>query len=242
MYTVVALLALQVAFDQDRERLDSDGAIAAVARQPFGKVLLVLLALGFLSYVIWRGTEAIASHPHRDHDAPKRVVNGGRALIYVGLFLGALGALFEWGVAGGGGSEQEWTAKVLDWPGGRWLVGAVGVALIGGGMGNVASVVTGKWRKKIDTSGRSEAFQNAVEVVATVGLLARAAVFAAIGTFVIKAAVEYDPKEAVGLDGALHRLARGDAGPAILTAVAIGLLAFALYTALQAAFRPTAEA
>jgi hypothetical protein len=53
--------------------------------------------------------------------------------------------------------------------------------------------------------------------------------------------VQYDPRQAVGLDGALRRLARAEYGTAILVAVAIGLLAYAAYSVVEAMLRPSAE-
>ena len=77
--------------------------------------------------------------------------------------------------------------------------------------------------------------------VAAAGLLGRVFVFLAIGVFVVKAAVQYGPRQAVGLDGALRRLARAEYGTAILVAVAIGLLAYAAYSVVEAMLRPSAE-
>ena len=79
------------------------------------------------------------------------------------------------------------------------------------------------------------------EAVATgvgiIGLLARAVVFCLIGLFLVRAAWEYDPKQARGLDGALLELAQRPYGGFLLGAVAVGLLAYALYCFVQARYR-----
>ena len=71
----------------------------------------------------------------------------------------------------------------------------------------------------------------------TFGHLARMVVFGLIGIFLIKAAVEYDPNKAVGLDGALAKLANQPYGPVLLGIVAAGLIAFALYSLTDARYR-----
>ena len=61
--------------------------------------------------------------------------------------------------------------------------------------------------------------------------------FALVGFFVAQAAWTYDPKEAVGLDGALAKLAHADYGPFLLGVIAVGLLAFAAFSLVEARYR-----
>jgi Domain of Unknown Function (DUF1206) len=62
-------------------------------------------------------------------------------------------------------------------------------------------------------------------------------VFLVVGYGVIKAALDYDSRNAVGLDGALQQLAHSSYGPALLGIVAVGLLGFALYRIADARYR-----
>jgi len=62
-------------------------------------------------------------------------------------------------------------------------------------------------------------------------------VFALVGIFLIKAAVEYDPDEAIGIDGALRKLAEQTYGTVLLGVVAAGLLAYAVFCFVQARYR-----
>lgn len=74
-------------------------------------------------------------------------------------------------------------------------------------------------------------------VLGHVGLVARALVFVVVGYFLVKTAIEFDPREAVGLDGALTRVYREPFGPGLLGVVAGGLLVFAAYSLLEARYR-----
>ena len=70
-----------------------------------------------------------------------------------------------------------------------------------------------------------------------IGHLARMVAFGLIGTFVLKAAIDYAPSKAVGLDGALAKLAHQTYGPFLLGLVAAGLVAFGLYSITDARYR-----
>jgi hypothetical protein len=67
--------------------------------------------------------------------------------------------------------------------------------------------------------------------------VARAVIFGLIGYGLIKAAIDYNPKEAIGLDGALRQLADSSYGPALLGLVAAGLAGFAIYSMADARYR-----
>ena len=68
-------------------------------------------------------------------------------------------------------------------------------------------------------------------------VLALVVVFGLVGFFLVRAAYQYDPKEAVGLDGALAQLLRQPYGPVLLGLVAAGLLAYGFYCYVEARYR-----
>ena len=71
----------------------------------------------------------------------------------------------------------------------------------------------------------------------TIGHLARMVVLGLIGIFLIRAAIDYNPNKAVGLDGALAKIVHRSYGPFLLGIVATGLIAFALYSLSDARYR-----
>jgi hypothetical protein len=73
--------------------------------------------------------------------------------------------------------------------------------------------------------------------LSSLGLLARFVVFGLIGSFLVKAAWEHDPKEAIGLDGALRKVIQASYGPVLLTIVAGGLLCYALFCFAESRYR-----
>ena len=97
--------------------------------------------------------------------------------------------------------------------------------------------MTCKFNKKLKQHEMSEAEEAAATGVGVLGHLARLVVWGLIGAFLLEAAWEYDPKQARGLDGALLEVAQASYGGVLLGAVAVGLLAYAVYCLVQARYR-----
>jgi hypothetical protein len=198
---------------------------------------VIALAVGFAAYALWRLAQAIFDRGDEGtgpKGLAKRLGYLGRAAIYAGLCFVAVSILMG---ASGSSSEKKETAWVLGWPAGRWIVGAVGASFLVAAGWNIVRGLSRKFKKQLDTASMGETTEKTVSFVALVGLLARGVVFGLIGTFLVKAAWEYDPQEAIGVDGALRKLAAQSHGEILLGLVAAGLLAFALYCLVQARYR-----
>ena len=136
-YALVGVLALRLATGEGGKATSRGGALATLADESFGKAVLVLLVLGFAAYAIWRFVQAFFDKEHEGTGAKglaKRAGYLGRGAVYAALAFTAIKLLL-----GSGGQEsqnaqaRQATATVLDWPAGRWLVGAAGAAIIGVG-------------------------------------------------------------------------------------------------------------
>jgi hypothetical protein len=239
-YALVAYLALRLAFGAGGQATSRSGALATIASNSWGEWLLVALALGFAAYALWRLAETI--WPEGDDGfakrTGKRIGSFGRAAIYAGLAYTAAKVAF--------GSAQHQsqsaqarraTAHVLSWHYGTWIVGLAGGCLIAAGLYNAYRGVKRKFTKRWETGSMSRGTQKTAERVGTAGLLARGVVFTLIGAFFIKAALEFNPRDAIGLDGALQKLANQAYGEWLLGLVAAGLLAYAIFCLVEARYR-----
>jgi uncharacterized protein DUF1206 len=238
LYAVIGILAIQVALGGREENPDKGGALRTIAEQPFGKFLLVLLAVGLAGYAVWRLAQAIL-----DRDAvgegPKGLAKRAAALAQAGWYAVLCGLTVSTlvGNGSGGGNEQETTAGIFDRPGGRYLVYAAGVAFVAAACFNGYRAVTCKFNKKLKTGEMGDAEEAAATGLGILGHLARMVVFGLVSVFLVKAAWEFDPKQAKGLDGALLELSQQPYGGLLLGAVAVGLLAYAGYCLFQARYR-----
>jgi hypothetical protein len=221
LYAVVALLALQLALGIGGEATGQEGAIERIAGQPFGTVLLVLLAIGIAGYVVWRFAQA--SFPAPGVKTAKRVVFAVRGALYLVLLGFTIDVIA--GSSGGGGGQT--TGGLLGLPGGRVLVGLLGLVILGVGALQGYKAFRKTFLEDLDTARMSPAERTWAERLGVLAFAARMVVFLLLGFFVLRAAIRFDPNQPVGLDAALAELAAGPAGPIGLGIVAVGLLAYA---------------
>lgn len=243
VYLVVAVLAVRVAEGSD-EQADRQGALEAVARQPLGRGLLVVLAVGFAGYMVWRLIRAAAgrSEGGSDHEGVSNVIHRladvGRALLYASLLASTVAVIRGGGGSNGGDAKQQaFTASLMHRAYGRWLVGAIGLGVVAGGIVLLVMGVRQEFAEKLDAGDLSPWQRRWLPRLGLAGYAARGVVVTLIGLFVVQAAASFDPGKSVGVDGALHRLAGRPYGPPLLVAVAIGLLCFALYSFVEARWR-----
>jgi hypothetical protein len=234
-HLLIAWLALQVAFGGGGERTDQNGAFQAIAAEPFGRVLLWVLVVGFVAVALWRLEQTIfASAGVQDttEQVKKRVESAARAAVFAAL------AVLAGRIAAGGGASsggQQATAGVLGWPGGRFLVGAVGLGIL------AVAVVKAKhgWEKKFLEEMNPPSDRHARQVVerlGQVGSIAKAVALGLIGVLVVVAAIWFDPSKANGLDPALKALAGQPYGLILLAVVALGLAAYGVFCFFDARY------
>jgi hypothetical protein len=237
IYGIVGVLAVQLAAGVGGAAASQQGAMKAIAAQPFGRVLLIVVAIGLGGYGMWRLIHALLGHgPERSDTGFERVAALGSGIVYAGLCVVAVEIALGAGSSGSAGAQKT-TAGVFGWPAGTWLVGIAGAALIGIGLYQGYRGVSRDFLEDSKTEQMSATVKQWIKWIGTIGHLARMVVFGLIGTFLIKAAVDYNSNAAVGLDGALARLAHQPYGPLLLGLVAAGLVAFGLYSLSDARYR-----
>ena len=237
IYGIIGVLALEVAFGAGGETTGQKGALAEISQQSGGKILLVLTAIGLFGYAFWRLLRAAVGHgPEATDDAKERLAGLASGLAYASLFITCLAILLGSSGGGGAGSPDKATGGVLGWPAGQAIVAIAGLVLIGVGLYQGYEGVTKKFLERSKTEGMSERTEKAFTALGIAGHLARMVVFALIGYFLVKAAIDFDPDEAVSVDGALTALADASYGPVLLGIVAAGMLGFAAYSVADARY------
>jgi hypothetical protein len=241
IYALLGVLALKVALLGRGPAPDKESALRTIADEPFGRWLLGAIAVGLAGYALWQLARALRGGNleggDQDGSAWKRIGYATRGVFYGALFVST--TLIVLGAHGSSdkNKEDKATAYVLDLPAGPYLVAGVGLAFLGAALFNVYRGVTGKFREKLKLRQLSEAEDKSYTAFGVVGFVARGVVFGLIGVFLVRAAYQYDPQEAVGIDGALAELANASYGPVLLGLTAAGLLAFGLYSFVEARYR-----
>jgi hypothetical protein len=238
VFGVIGVLAFEVALGSGGKATNQQGALATIARQPFGVVLLVIVAIGLAGYALWRlVSAAVGPRDSSDDGVRERVPALASGIVYAALCFTALKILFDGHATSSASNPKHATAGVLGWPGGPALVTIAGLILIGVGLYQGYQGVARKFCDDARTDEMGTGVRRAYTTLGVFGFLARMVVFLLVGYGVIKAALDYDPRNAIGLDGALQKLAHSSDGPALLGIVAVGLIGFALYCIADARYR-----
>jgi hypothetical protein len=238
IYGIIGVLAIKLAVGAGGKTTNQQGALKTIAHQPLGRVLLVLVAIGLGGYALWRLLRALLGHGPEDSDTGfDRVAALGSGIVYAGLCAIAVELLLGASSSGGSGNAHRTTAGVFGWPGGTWLVGIAGSVLIGVGLYQGYRGLSKDFLKDSKTEQMSPRVREWFEWIGSFGHLARMVVFGLVGVFLINAAIDFNPSKAVGLDGALAKLAHASYGPFLLGIVAAGLIAFGIYSLSDARYR-----
>lgn len=237
VYVLIGWFAIAAARSGGRPD-DNRSALGSLADSDAGQWLLAVIALGLLGYAIWRFSEALFDPERHGSDAKavaKRVGFAVSGLVHVGLALFAARLAMNWGGGASGDAEADrGSAQVLALPGGAWLLGAVGLVLIGAAFGNFAEAYRAKFARYLRSDLPA---RQAVVGAGRLGYAARGVVFVLVGWFAVQAALNDDPDAAGGTGQALRTLQDQPYGPLLLGIVAAGLLLFGLFGIVQARYR-----
>ncbi len=234
IYLLPGVFALRLALGWGGAAITQADAVRMIGHQPFGPLLLTVLASGLAGYALW-GVVRVVFDPLQRGRTPaglaRRFGYATSAFAYTGLLVLAL--RFLAGTTARGSQAHLMARGVLAQPFGAWLLGVVGLCWIAGaGLGEIVMGWSGRFEKDLALTrvGRTE--RRWALVLGRVGIVARGVVFAVIGVLLVVAAFHANPGEAGGMDDALLALQRQPFGRLLLGAAAIGLIAFGAYSML----------
>jgi hypothetical protein len=240
LYGIVGVLAFRAAFSDGGATIGSRGALASLVRQPYGAIVLVVMAVGLFGYAAWRIIEAVVD-PERRGTSLKgiavRLGYAGRGVIHA--WLGVEAIRLAVGAGGGSGSDgtEHWTARALDAPLGSWLVIAAGLGVIGYGLYQVYRAWKAKLSKQLNLSRLSSEAGSWLIKVSRFGLGARGVVFGVIGAYLVRAGAAHNANKAADTGEALSAIGQQPLGNWLLAIVATGLIAYGAYDVVQARYR-----
>lgn len=241
LYVVIGLLALEVARRGGGEEADGVGAVEAVADRSYGWTLVARLVVGLLALVLWRAVQTLRGDPVSGSGLRDRVVYGTKAVAYLSVAAASVRVLAGDGAGNGEEEARSLTADLLAMPYGRWVVAGAGFVVAMVGVRNfVRHAMRAEFCSNLDHGRVGEHRLALVRRVGQVGYAARSVVFVLVGTFLVEAALTFDPSQTRGLSGALHELARQPWGRPVLWAVAAGLVFYGLLSLLLARYRRVA--
>ena len=239
VHLLISWLVLQLAWGAGASKsADPSGALRTLADQPLGKFLLWLVAVGLVALALWQASEAIWGYRNREgaKRVRKQVTSGATSVIYAALGVSAASVALGTG-SSSSQSQQQTTTGVLAWPAGRVIVVVTGLIIVGVGVAGVVKGVKKSFSEEIDTSSMSPTAREGVARLGQVGYIAKGVALGLVGGLLSYAALTFDRQKAPGLDGALQTILAQPFGRFLLTAVALGFVAFGLFATLQSRYR-----
>ncbi|TYP82911.1 DUF1206 domain-containing protein [Blastococcus xanthinilyticus] len=243
VHLLIAWLALQLAWGRAGQEADQSGALATLAQQPLGKPLLWVLTVGLVALALWQAAEILrwwhglsASGDRRKQAAERTGKAAAKTVIYLVLAVTAFRYATGTGQSSSSSTPQQTAAGVFGWPGGRWLVGAIGLVVVGVGVYHVYKGISKRFLKEIDLAGCSSSARKLVTRLGQAGFPGKGVALGVVGGLLIWSAITFDASKADGLDGALNLVLSAPAGQVLLTLVALGIAAFGAYCFVRARY------
>ncbi|MEU3027895.1 DUF1206 domain-containing protein [Streptomyces incarnatus] len=236
IHVLVGVIALRIAFggDSGRQQADRGGALEELAGRPLGVALLWIVGVALAGMALWRLSEAVFGGAGPGAGKPsKRLGSAARCVFYAFLSFSVLAYAVGSRGSGSGSSDrntQDVTAMALRWPGGQWLVGIGGAAVVVSGVWMAVRALRKKFRKNLRTEAMSPTARRITDFFGVVGGTAQGVVFAVAGGFAIVAAARHRAGEAKGIDNTLRSFRDLPTGPWLLALIALGLAAFGVFS------------
>jgi uncharacterized membrane protein YidH (DUF202 family) len=239
IHLLVAWLAVQIAFGGSGRSADAGGALATLAGAAFGRVLLAILTVGLLLLTLWRLAEAVWGEPgHGDHPGTKRRLTSiAQAICFAALTATTARTVLSDRAPSSGHSEQRATSTALSLPGGRFLVGAIGVGVVALGIGMLCYGLLRRFERAMQLDRLGHRARRAVLAVGAVGHVAKGVAYGIVGVLLTISAVTYQPHHSRGLDQALRVLAGQPHGRVLLCLVAFGIGCFGVLCFVRARYQ-----
>ena len=242
LFIVIGILAIMVAIGEKGGQIsDASGALSRIAQATYGKVFLIIFIAGAFGHGAWNVLRGVADVDNVGNDLQgigKRIIAVIVGLFYFFLAWTAWSIVFTANVAVENGTMQKtFTAILLALPFGAILVAAIGLAVIGAGINECYRGLTGKVQEHFRQYKLEGNSRNIISVLGFLSFLARALIFGLIGWFFIATAIEANPNEAIGIDGALRTLAASYYGKILLFLTSAGLICFGVLSLYEAKYR-----
>jgi Domain of Unknown Function (DUF1206) len=242
VYLIIGALAVELAAGHGGAATDQRGALRAIYEQPFGKFLLIIVAIGLIAFALWSFIQALFDTEGKGKDAKGILSRIGYAAVGVSYGLLGIGSIqLAIGTGNGGqnstSSAQDWTGKILHYPAGVFLVVLIGLIVLGLAGYLFYRAYSANFKQKLALQEMHGQVRKWGIYLGRFGYAAMGAVFCIVGLFLIVAAVQHNPSDAKGLDSALQVLLHQPFGPILLAIVALGLFAYGVYSFVEARYR-----
>ncbi|WP_125610724.1 DUF1206 domain-containing protein [Specibacter cremeus] len=234
LHILIGIIAIRLAFGKSGSA-DLSGAVAQVASDPGGLVLLWIGGASCSILCLWHIGNAVLDHGHGQGSGVGRTMSSAAQGIAFGILAVTFVSFALGRATNSGKSTSDWTARVLTLPLGRVALIALGAVVAAVGVGFAIRGLGRMFRKKLNLPPAGPT-RTAVTVLGVVGYIAKGVILVLVGVLFIMATLQARPQQSTGLDGALKGLRAQPYGAYVLTLVGAGLICYGLYLIVKARF------
>jgi hypothetical protein len=238
LYGTVGILAAQAGLGRGGRTTDTRGALRELLSAPYGRAMLLVMAIGLAGYAAWMLVRAAADPERKGSGAKGIALRAGyavRGVLHGALALGALRLARGAGESARADGSDQAAAQALKLPAGELLLWAAGLGIIGYGLYQLYRAFASKLGRQLAIGELPAGTARWIVGVSRLGIAARGVVFCLIGYFLVNAAAQHDPDQAGGVAESLRAVAGTGRWPFI--AVALGLVAYGVYELVNARYR-----
>ncbi len=240
IYLTVGVLAVLVANGGFSQVPDYPGAIATLGKTQYGAFLLILIFVGLVGYSLWGFIRAILDPLHKGNDAKGLITRAGylsSAVTYGFLAIPTWQMLNSNRNVSTSGTQtsqsQHIASTLLTQPFGKWVVLAVGIIIFGAGIYQIYLAIQRDFEKYYSSFKLNREEKRWLDRAGRFGTAARGVALGLVGIFFIQAALYVNPSKVQGIDGAFQFLARQPGGAWLMLIVALGFVAFGIYSVAE---------
>jgi hypothetical protein len=246
VYLLVGVLAVPIALQGAGSARDDGGAgeasqlgaVAEIAESSFGRLALWLIAIGLALYVLWRVVSILLPADNTPTAWLTRLGYAVSAIVYSALAWAAVSFARHGATAAGAESEdakvERFTRELMEKSAGRWLVGLIGAVVVAVGAYFVLKGWRASFRDELQPGGVGPVRHESIVTLGRIGWAGRGIVMALVGWFLIRAAVEFRPDDAKGIDGALREVNGTTFGTPLVWFAAIALIVYGVFCVVSA--------
>ena len=235
VYGIAGVLTLLAAFNMGGQKAGKSQVIDFLEKQPFGQVLVILMAIGLACYAFYRFVQVAGKSEKLEQKSEwkRKVMKAGffiSGVIYLGFAVYAVMQVVGSSGSGSGSSKQGVISSMLQHTWGVVLIYIASALLLIKAVYQFIKVKNKEYYEGV--RGMNVGVQKAKSIVkkaGAIGFIARGILIGITAYFFFQAANNHDASQVKGTSGAFSFLQESSSGPWLMAAVAIGLIGYAVY-------------
>ncbi|MDC7994088.1 DUF1206 domain-containing protein [Altibacter sp. HG106] len=234
VYALIGALTTLAAFNLGGSRSGQSTVLEFLARQPYGMVLLIVIAVGLFGYAFFRCYEAFYNTEEGWNELKGAVKRIG--FLVSAIFYGALGVSATTMVisSNSNAGDTPYIQQLLDTPYGNYIIAFIALCILGKGLFQFYKAYSKKFKEEVQESSLSRKAQKVLIRAGVIGFSARGVVSSIVAYLLFK--VSLGSKDSMDGKVEAFNFLQNTFGAAVMGIVALGLVSYGIFMFIQAKY------